>query len=205
VIAAVGRLSAIRIARSSRLWLSLGVWCFLALAFAVFARRDGWGHGADRVLSSFYGGLALPFMACAVARAAFGGRSMTSSTAPLVALGVSPVASRTRVYWSRGRRDRPRRSLARGIGGRHRSWCCGSAPRTRRYRERLRRRARRSRLCRLVCARDDDRTSRRGPPLPSWCRLVTRRSRRGDRVRDPSRPSAKLARRRFAHEHFRAQ
>jgi hypothetical protein len=90
MIAALGRLSATRIARSSRLWLSLGVWCFLALAFAVFAREDQWSHGADRVLSSFYGALALPFMACAVARAAFGGRSMTSSTAPLVALGVSP-------------------------------------------------------------------------------------------------------------------
>jgi hypothetical protein len=90
MIAALGRLSATRIARSSRLWLSLGVWGLLALAFAIFARKEGWGHGADRVLSSFYGGLALPFMACAVARAAFGGRSMTSSTAPLVALGVSP-------------------------------------------------------------------------------------------------------------------
>lgn len=87
---ALGRLPATRLLRSTRLRLVLGAWGLVALAAAVFARYDGWGHGADRVLSSFYGALALPFIACAVARAAFGGRSMNSSTAPLVALGVAP-------------------------------------------------------------------------------------------------------------------
>jgi|HubBroStandDraft_1064217.scaffolds.fasta_scaffold06787_7 hypothetical protein len=90
MIASLGRLSAARIVRSSRLWLSLGVWCSLDLAFAVVAREHGWAHGADRVLSTAFGALSLPFIACAIARAAFGGRSMLSSTAPLVAFGAAP-------------------------------------------------------------------------------------------------------------------
>jgi len=90
MIAALGRLSAARLARSPRLWVSLGAWCSLAVAFAIFARVDGWAHGADRVLSSVYGALALPFIAYALARAAFGGRSMISSTASMVAFGAPP-------------------------------------------------------------------------------------------------------------------
>jgi hypothetical protein len=90
MIASLGRLSAARIMRSSRFWLSLGIWCSLDIAFAVIARQHGWAHGADRVLSSAYGALSLPFIAYAIARAAFGGRSMVSSTAPLVAFGAQP-------------------------------------------------------------------------------------------------------------------
>jgi len=90
VIASLGRLPAARILRSSRVWITLGAWCSLVLAFAGVARLEGWAHGADRVLGSVYGALALPFIACALVRAAFGGRSMISSTAPLVAFGASP-------------------------------------------------------------------------------------------------------------------
>jgi hypothetical protein len=90
VIATLGRLPAARIARSPRLWCSVGGWCALTLIFAAFARHDGWAHGADRVLGSVYGALALPFIGYAVARATFAGRSMVASTAPLVAFGAAP-------------------------------------------------------------------------------------------------------------------
>ncbi len=70
--------------------MGLGLWCSVAVACAVIARQNAWAHGADRVLSSVYGALALPFIAYAIAGAAFGGRSMVSSTAPLVALGTPP-------------------------------------------------------------------------------------------------------------------
>ncbi len=90
MIAPLGRLPAARILRSPRLWITLGAWCSLVLAFAVVARLEAWAHGADRVLASAYGALALPLIACALVRAAFGGRSMISSTASLVAFGASP-------------------------------------------------------------------------------------------------------------------
>jgi hypothetical protein len=90
MIASLCRLSAARIARSWRLWVGLGIWCSVAVTCAVVARQNGWPHGADRVLSSVYGALALPFIACMIAGAALGGRSMISSTAPLVALGTPP-------------------------------------------------------------------------------------------------------------------
>jgi hypothetical protein len=90
VISALGRLPALRIARSRRLWLGFAGWSCLTLAFAVAARRDAWAHGADRVLTSVYGALALPFVACAIARAACAGKSMLSATASLVAFGAHP-------------------------------------------------------------------------------------------------------------------
>jgi hypothetical protein len=90
VIVSLGLLPAARIVRSPRLWITLGAWSSLVVAFAVAARVDGWAHGADRVLASVYGALALPFIALALARASFGGRSMTSSTAAVVAFGAPP-------------------------------------------------------------------------------------------------------------------
>lgn len=90
MIASLCQLSAARIVRSWRLWVGLGIWCSVAVACAVVARQNGWAHGADRVLSTVYGALALPFIACTIAGAAFGGRSMIASTAPLVAFGAPP-------------------------------------------------------------------------------------------------------------------
>jgi hypothetical protein len=90
MIASLASLATARIARSPRLWLSLGVWCSLSLGFAMVARAQGWAHGADRVLLSVYGSLALPFIAYSIARVGFAGRSMASSTAPLVAFGAQP-------------------------------------------------------------------------------------------------------------------
>jgi hypothetical protein len=90
MMTALGRLSAARIVRSPRVWITLGAWAALVLGFAVTARAQGWAHGADRVLDSVYGALALPFIACALVGAAFGGRSLVSSTAPLVAFGAAP-------------------------------------------------------------------------------------------------------------------
>jgi hypothetical protein len=56
---------------------------------AVVLRRRGASHGADDVLVEAFGALVLPLLAYTLAGATLGARSVTGSTAPLVAFGAS--------------------------------------------------------------------------------------------------------------------
>jgi hypothetical protein len=77
--------------RSWRTAASVLGWCAVATAVAIAARRDGWLHGADRVLIGPYGSLILPLLAYTVVGAVLGSKAFATSVAPLVALGAAPA------------------------------------------------------------------------------------------------------------------
>jgi hypothetical protein len=91
VIPALARLPLARLIRSPRAWITSGAWCSLGVAVALAARSQGSAHGADHVLVDAYGALLLPVLAYALVGAVVGARSMSASTAPLVAFGASPA------------------------------------------------------------------------------------------------------------------
>jgi hypothetical protein len=66
-------------------------WCALAAALAIAARRDGWLHGADRVLIGPYGSVVLPLLAYTVVGTVLGSQAFATTIAPLVALGAAPA------------------------------------------------------------------------------------------------------------------
>ncbi len=91
MIPVLARLPVARLVRSPRTWIAAGAWSALAVAVAVGARSQGSAHGADHVLLDAYGMLVLPVLAYALVGATFGARSISASTAPLVAFGASPA------------------------------------------------------------------------------------------------------------------
>jgi hypothetical protein len=91
VIPALARLPVARLLRTPRAWIASGAWCTLGIAVALAARSQGSVHGADHVLVDAYGLLVLPVLSYALVGAVVGARSMSASTAPLVAFGASPA------------------------------------------------------------------------------------------------------------------
>jgi hypothetical protein len=90
VIAALARPTLARVTRRPRALLAVGAWCLLALGMAVASRARGVPHGADHVLIGAFGGLALPLLAYTLVGAVVGARSLSTSTAPVVAFGAPP-------------------------------------------------------------------------------------------------------------------
>jgi hypothetical protein len=84
---ALSRLSAARLARTPRAWLTVAAWAGLAIAAAVYKRVDHAPHGADLVMLGAFGSVALPLLAYAIVGAALGGESLPRSGRSLVALG----------------------------------------------------------------------------------------------------------------------
>ncbi len=91
MIAALARPTLARVTRRPRALLVVGAWCLLALGMAVASRVRGVPHGADHVLIGAFGGLALPLLAYTLVGAVVGARSLSASSAPVVAFGASPV------------------------------------------------------------------------------------------------------------------
>lgn len=91
MIAALARPTLARVTRRPRTLLTVGAWCLLALGMAVASRVRGVPHGADHVLVGAFGGLALPLLAYTLVGAVVGARSLSASTAPVVAFGAPPV------------------------------------------------------------------------------------------------------------------
>jgi hypothetical protein len=80
-----------RLLRPWRIRLTVIAWCVLAIVLAVAARSNGSSRAADHALLGFYGPLVLPLLAYTLVGAVVGGQSLSSSTAPLVALGAQPT------------------------------------------------------------------------------------------------------------------
>jgi hypothetical protein len=91
VIAALARAPIARLIRSRRAKLTVSGWCLVAGSFALAARSGGSSHGADHVLLGAYGPLVLPLLAYALVGAVVAGRSLSSSTSSVVALGAPPA------------------------------------------------------------------------------------------------------------------
>jgi hypothetical protein len=90
LIGALSRPIRARLARAPGRLVAIG-WCAAAAAFALAAHRGGSSHAADDVAVGAFGSLVLPLLAYGVARAAVGGRSLSASIAPVVALGATPA------------------------------------------------------------------------------------------------------------------
>lgn len=91
MIAALVRSPLALVTRRPRTLLTLAAWCLLALGMAVASKVQGTLHGADHVLVGAYGELALPLLAYTLLGGVVGNRSLSSSTAAVVAFGASPV------------------------------------------------------------------------------------------------------------------
>jgi hypothetical protein len=90
MIAALARPPVTRLLRTGRSQVVVGGWVVIALVFALAARSGGSSHAADHVLLEAYGPLVLPLLSYALVGAVLGSRSLSSSTAPLVAFGAAP-------------------------------------------------------------------------------------------------------------------
>jgi hypothetical protein len=89
---ALSRLSAARLTRTPRAWLTIAAWSGLAIAAAAAKRIDDAPHGADLVMLGAFGSVALPLLAYAIVGAALGGDSLPRSGRSLTALGASPAS-----------------------------------------------------------------------------------------------------------------
>lgn len=91
MIAALARLPLARLLRPRRTRVTVVGWCMLAIALAIAARSSGSSRAADHALLGSYGPLVLPLLAYTLVGAVVGAQSLSSSTAPLVALGAQPA------------------------------------------------------------------------------------------------------------------
>jgi hypothetical protein len=93
MIAVLARAPLARLTRTHRTRLAIVAWCALAVTAAFNAHAAGWVHGADHALVETYAALALPLIAYVMVGAVCGNRSLSGSTAPVVAFGASPAGA----------------------------------------------------------------------------------------------------------------
>ncbi len=80
----------LRLSRAPRVWTAIVLWCAVALAPALLARRASIGHGADHALLGMYSAIALPFLAYTVLSGVLGRDSLGRSGLVLANFGASP-------------------------------------------------------------------------------------------------------------------
>jgi hypothetical protein len=86
----LARVPALRLVRTPRAWLTIGVWILLAIASALAARSSGSGNGADHVMRGAFSFFVLPLVSYAIVGAVIGRSGLRRGIRAVVELGAAP-------------------------------------------------------------------------------------------------------------------